>query len=343
MPIFNGEMPPGITPAICLCNFAYHQTSNIRHTLVGIQLVDHSDVVGALPVGAASTASSFTTSPGTPGYNGLSKYNCKTRPESFEFFNLVCLILEVLQYISISEHQGMGRHILLETKTSKILFWIDMPTSRNSCRTFDCTATKNKTKLDPQANLYLRSVLAIRYCRCQQSWFQTVWKVKPVYVKTRCKLMSQTGIYQQFETVACWFTDLLVRINWQSGPDFCLFLGVSSDCAQPITGNLSCDWPSTARAYSCKLGKSLMQLGTQTFPFSRLLIQEFPSITHTDGGWSVPTRLLQRCTGVILCMRPANERWRYNVTSSLIGWAHTSVWNSVKKFVDPHHALNLKS
>ena len=28
-------------------------------------------------------------------------------------------------------------------------------------------------------------------------------------------------------------------------------------------------------------------------------------------------------TGVILCMRPANERRRYNVTSSFIGWAHT--------------------
>ena len=27
-------------------------------------------------------------------------------------------------------------------------------------------------------------------------------------------------------------------------------------------------------------------------------------------------------TGIILCMRPANERRRYNVTSSLIGWAH---------------------
>ena len=25
----------------------------------------------------------------------------------------------------------------------------------------------------------------------------------------------------------------------------------------------------------------------------------------------------------ILCMRPANERWRYSVTPSLIGWAHT--------------------
>ena len=27
--------------------------------------------------------------------------------------------------------------------------------------------------------------------------------------------------------------------------------------------------------------------------------------------------------GIILCMCPANERRRYNVTSSLIGWAHT--------------------
>ena len=28
-------------------------------------------------------------------------------------------------------------------------------------------------------------------------------------------------------------------------------------------------------------------------------------------------------SGIILCMRPANERWCYIVTSSLIGWAHT--------------------
>ena len=28
-------------------------------------------------------------------------------------------------------------------------------------------------------------------------------------------------------------------------------------------------------------------------------------------------------TGIILCMRPANERWHYNVTSSVIGWVHT--------------------
>ena len=28
------------------------------------------------------------------------------------------------------------------------------------------------------------------------------------------------------------------------------------------------------------------------------------------------------CAGIILCMRPANKRRRYNVTASLIGWAH---------------------
>ena len=37
----------------------YCQTFNIRCTLVGNKFVDHSDVVGASPVGAAPTTSSF--------------------------------------------------------------------------------------------------------------------------------------------------------------------------------------------------------------------------------------------------------------------------------------------
>ena len=41
--------------------YNYRQTSNIRHTLVGNNIVDHSDVVGALPVGTAPTTSSFST------------------------------------------------------------------------------------------------------------------------------------------------------------------------------------------------------------------------------------------------------------------------------------------
>ena len=39
----------------------YPQTSNICRTLVGNKIVDHSDVVGASPVGAAPTTSSFST------------------------------------------------------------------------------------------------------------------------------------------------------------------------------------------------------------------------------------------------------------------------------------------
>ena len=33
-------------------------------------------------------------------------------------------------------------------------------------------------------------------------------------------------------------------------------------------------------------------------------------------------------TGTSLGMRPANERRRYNVTTYLIGWAHTDPWDN---------------
>ena len=39
----------------------YRQVSNIRRTLVGNSIVDHSDVVGASPLGAGPTTSSFST------------------------------------------------------------------------------------------------------------------------------------------------------------------------------------------------------------------------------------------------------------------------------------------
>ena len=38
----------------------YRQVSNISHTLVGNKIVDYSDVVGAAPVGATPTTSSFS-------------------------------------------------------------------------------------------------------------------------------------------------------------------------------------------------------------------------------------------------------------------------------------------
>ena len=39
----------------------FRKTSNIRRTLVGNKIVDHSHVVGASPVGAAPTKSLFAT------------------------------------------------------------------------------------------------------------------------------------------------------------------------------------------------------------------------------------------------------------------------------------------
>ena len=51
---------------LCIyCNIVWHyvysQTSNIKCTLVGNKFVDHSDVIGALPVTPAPTTSSFST------------------------------------------------------------------------------------------------------------------------------------------------------------------------------------------------------------------------------------------------------------------------------------------
>ena len=44
-----------------LKNHIYRKTSNISRTLAGNKIVDNSDVVGASPVGAAPTTSSFST------------------------------------------------------------------------------------------------------------------------------------------------------------------------------------------------------------------------------------------------------------------------------------------
>ena len=50
----------------CWCNYlsmseTYRQVSNIRRTWVDNEIVDHSDVIEASPVGAAPTISSFST------------------------------------------------------------------------------------------------------------------------------------------------------------------------------------------------------------------------------------------------------------------------------------------
>ena len=80
------------------CHWA--QTSNISHTLVGNKIIDHSDVVGAVPTSWSITCLSCSNYililDLTPGFNGLGKDNCKARWEKCKFWDLVSLILENL-------------------------------------------------------------------------------------------------------------------------------------------------------------------------------------------------------------------------------------------------------
>ena len=46
--------------AAALILHVYRQTSNTSRTLLGNEIVDHSDVVAASPVGAAPTKTSFS-------------------------------------------------------------------------------------------------------------------------------------------------------------------------------------------------------------------------------------------------------------------------------------------
>ena len=70
-------------------SYHYHKVSNIRRTLVGNKIVDHSDVVGA--------SNYIFILNLTPGLNGLGKENYKMRREAFKSWDLVGLILETLR------------------------------------------------------------------------------------------------------------------------------------------------------------------------------------------------------------------------------------------------------
>ena len=61
---YNGQYQQAPTdegPYLSGILHGYRKPSNIGRTLVGNEIVDHSDVVGASPIGAAPTTSSFST------------------------------------------------------------------------------------------------------------------------------------------------------------------------------------------------------------------------------------------------------------------------------------------
>ena len=75
----NGnQFPDDIFEYIFLNENIYSKISNIRRTLVGNKFVDQSDVVGASPVGAAPTTSSFSTQ------HLASRYSAKAATRQYE-------------------------------------------------------------------------------------------------------------------------------------------------------------------------------------------------------------------------------------------------------------------
>ena len=121
----------------------YRQASNISHSSVGNTIIDHADVVGASPVGAAPTTSPVLYL--TPGFNGLGKYNCKSRRSTCKFLDLVRLILEVWRCIT-TRKQNIETPCMLFVRTlcvrRSLIKMILRRCLQNSLSTFDSHKTR---------------------------------------------------------------------------------------------------------------------------------------------------------------------------------------------------------
>ena len=95
----------------CLIRWAlliYRQVSNIRRTFVGNKIVDHSDVV----IACRRCSNYIFILDLTPGFKGLGKDDFKTRWDSFQFWDLVRLILETLRYTALNDFMWLACPLL---------------------------------------------------------------------------------------------------------------------------------------------------------------------------------------------------------------------------------------
>ena len=100
----------------------YRQTTNMSRTLVGNEIVDHSDVAGASPVGAAPTKYIFILDL-THGFNGLGKDNCKTRRETFKIWVFGVTYIRGLTVVSPCRAESSRKHyndVIMTTMASQI-------------------------------------------------------------------------------------------------------------------------------------------------------------------------------------------------------------------------------
>ena len=104
---YNISFPPWKSPVISNTNwlatiwsknpavYSYRQTSNIRHALIGNEIVNHSK---GRSIAWRHCSDYIFILNLISGFNGFSKDNCKTRRETLKLGDLVWLILEVWWY-----------------------------------------------------------------------------------------------------------------------------------------------------------------------------------------------------------------------------------------------------
>ena len=90
--------------------YDYRQVSNIRRTLVGNKIVNHWC---SWSIACQRCSNYIWVIDLTPGFIGLGKDNSKTRRETFKFWDLVCIILKILQY-SQQKHTRFSSVLRLE-------------------------------------------------------------------------------------------------------------------------------------------------------------------------------------------------------------------------------------
>ena len=73
--------PKQLDNSLCARERIYIPTSDIRRPLIGIPIVDHSDVVAASPVGSTYIFIGDLI----PGFSGLGRENCMTGIKTFKF------------------------------------------------------------------------------------------------------------------------------------------------------------------------------------------------------------------------------------------------------------------
>ena len=87
------KWPPGSISWFC----HYRQISNISRTIVGYEIVDHSECSWSIACRRCSNYIFIFDL--THGFNRFHKDNCKTRQETFKFWDWVHLILEIWWYV----------------------------------------------------------------------------------------------------------------------------------------------------------------------------------------------------------------------------------------------------